>query len=221
MVATKKGEIVVSKRHVSNPLALAVLASLYEQPMHPYQIASLLRERDKHESIKLNYGSLYTVIEALQRDQLIVAVETLRAGRRPERTVYQLTEAGRATFLDWLRELLHTPVKEYTQFAAGLSFAPVLPPAEVIALLQERARRLADEVTGMRERMDAAIQDGVQRLFLIEIEYEYILREAELRWVREIVRAIEDGRLPGMSEWIAFHARRDAADGAETEQEDA
>jgi DNA-binding PadR family transcriptional regulator len=196
------------KRQVSNPLALAVLASLYEQPMHPYQIATVLRERSKHESIKLNYGSLYTVIDSLQKEQLIAAVETLRAGRRPERTVYELTERGRLVFLDWLRELLQTPVKEYTQFAAGLSFAPVLRPEEVIALLNMRAEHLANELKNMRERMDAAMQEGVPRLFLIEIEYEYILRGAELGWVREIAQAIQAGAISGMQEWNEFHAVR-------------
>ncbi len=52
------------KRKVSNPLALAVLACLFERPMHPYEMASTMRERHKDESIKLNYGSLYTVTES-------------------------------------------------------------------------------------------------------------------------------------------------------------
>ena len=50
----------------ANPLALAVLASLYERPMHPYEMSQTLRSRAKHESIKLNYGSLYSVVEGLE-----------------------------------------------------------------------------------------------------------------------------------------------------------
>ena len=56
-----------SKRMIANPLALAVLACLFERPMHPYEMATTMRERHKDESIKLNYGSLYTAIEGLQR----------------------------------------------------------------------------------------------------------------------------------------------------------
>ena len=83
------------KRRLSNPLALAVLVVLSEQPMHPYEIAATLRARHKEESIKIRYGSLYKVIELLQKEGLIVAREKAREGRRPERTVYELTSSGR------------------------------------------------------------------------------------------------------------------------------
>src|SRR4028118_436182 len=106
-----------SKRRVSNPLALAVMALLFERPMHPYEMVSTMRERGKHESVRLRYSSLYSVVGALEREGLISSRETVRAGRRPERTVYGITEEGREEFLSWLRELLSEPVKEYTQFA--------------------------------------------------------------------------------------------------------
>ena len=128
----------MTKRKVSNPLALAVLACLFERPMHPYEMATTMRERGKDQSIKLNYGSLYTVVEALQQHGLIVAQETEREGRRPERTVYRLTDAGRMELVDWVSELLSVPAKEYTSFEAGLSLAGVLPPEDVAALLRQR-----------------------------------------------------------------------------------
>ena len=197
----------VSKRKVSNPLALAVMALLYERPMHPYEMVSTMRERGKHESVRLRYSSLYSVVGVLEREGLISPQETLREGRRPERTVYGLTEAGRVGFLTWLRELLREPAKEYTQFAAGLSFLPALPPDEAVALLKERTQLLEKEVGDMRSRMDDAAEQGVARLFLVESEHELALREAELLWVREIVREIEDGTLDGMPKWEAFHSK--------------
>ena len=210
----------VSKRRVSNPLALAVMALLYERPMHPYEMVSVMRERAKHEAIRLRYSSLYSVVEALQRELLISPLETVREGRRPERTVYGLTDEGHVEFLDWLRELLSVPAKEYTQFAAGLSFLAALPPGEAVALLRERARRLEGEVQEMRSGMAAvAERQGVARLFLIENEHELVLREAELGWVRELVREIEAGTLGGLEEWESFHSQN-AAGGVRREEED-
>jgi DNA-binding PadR family transcriptional regulator len=203
---------VASKRKVSNPLALAVMALLYERPMHPYEMVSTMRERDKHQAIKLRYSSLYSVVAALEREGLAVELETQRDGRRPERTVYGITEAGRAEFLDWLRELLREPAKEYTRFAAGLSFVAALPPGEVLALLAERASLLEEEVEGMRKRMDAVMAQGLPRLFLVEDEHELVLREAELSWVRGLVREIEDGAFEGLDEWEAFHSSTAAPD---------
>ncbi len=195
-----------SKRKVSNPLALAVMALLLERPMHPYEMVSTMRERGKHESVRLRYSSLYSVVEALMREALISAKETIREGRRPERTVYELTDAGRAEFLAWLRELLSEPAKEYTQFAAGLSFLPALPPDEAVVLLEERVRLLEEEVQSTRSRLNTVMEDGLSRLFVVETEHELALREAELRWVRGLVGEIEDGTLGGMSEWRSFHS---------------
>jgi DNA-binding PadR family transcriptional regulator len=197
--------LVTSKRKVSNPLALAIMALLFERSMHPYEMVSTMRERGKHESVRLKYSSLYSVAEALEREGLILPLETRREGRRPERTIYGLTEAGRSDFLGWLRELVREPVKEYTQFAAGLSFIPALPPDEAAALLEERVRLLEEEVGEMRSRLSEAEGHGVARLFLIEHEHELVLREAELGWVRELVREIRDGTLGGMREWESFH----------------
>ncbi len=195
----------MARKGVSNPLALAVLAHLWERPMHPYELASTMRERGKEASIKLNYGSLYTVVEALEREKLIVAQETVREGRRPERTVYALTDAGRARLVGWMRDLLSKPIKEYPQFTAGLSLAGVLPPAEVASLLQERARRLAEEVRDRRAMMDTLMHRGLARIFLIEEEHRLVLAEAEMEWVRDLAGEISNGTLDGIELWKSIH----------------
>jgi len=197
-----------SGRKVSNPLALAVMALLYERPMHPYEMISVMRERGQHESVRLRYSSLYSVVEALGREGLISLRETVREGRRPERTVYGLTEAGRVEFLSWLRELLREPVKEYTQFAAGLTFLAARPPSEALGLLEERTRLLEEEVGEMRARLEAVTEGGLSRVFLLENEHELVLREAELEWVRGLVREIEARELGGLREWESFHQGR-------------
>src|SRR6516165_11880951 len=156
----------MTKRKVSNPLALAALACLFERPMHPYEMAATLRERGKDQSIKLNYGSLYTVVEALQQHGLIVAQEIERAGRRPERTVYRLTDAGRMEIIDWVSELISTPIKEYTRFEAGLSLIPVLPPEDAAALLAQRCDRLEIEISQGRSLLQLVAQRGVWGLNL-------------------------------------------------------
>jgi DNA-binding PadR family transcriptional regulator len=183
------------RRDITNPLALAVLALLFERPMHPYEIASLMRNRAIHEAIKLNYGSLYTVVDGLLRAGLIETQSTAREGRRPERTVYRLTDAGRAKFDGWLRHLLRTPVKEYTQFAAGLAFAAAVGATELAALLEERARSIEAELAEGRAIVDGLARRGLPRLFMLEGEHAQMLRTAELEWVRGLIGALADGSL--------------------------
>ena len=80
------------------PLALVVLGLLRERPMHPYEMQQTIRDEHTDQVIKLRAGSLYHTVERLQTLELITAVETARAGRRPERTVYAITEEGRDEF---------------------------------------------------------------------------------------------------------------------------
>lgn len=195
----------MAKRKIANPLALAVMACLAERPMHPYEMATTLRSRGKEESIRLNYGSLYAVVESLQRHGLIVRRETEREGRRPERTIYRLTDAGRLELIDWLSELLSTPMKEYTQFEAGLSLIAVLPPEDAVTLLRQRCKRLELDLARLRSVAEFTAAEGLPRLFLIESEYERALREADLAWTRNLAGEIESGALQGIEGWRAFH----------------
>jgi DNA-binding PadR family transcriptional regulator len=187
----------------SNPLALAVLATLRERPMHPYEMATTMRSRGKEHSIKLNYGSLYTVVDNLAKHSLIEAVEAQREGRRPERTVYALTDDGRVLLEDWMSELVAKPVKEYPRFEAALSLLPVLHPDKVITLLRARVAALEKALADWEGEL--AAHPGLPRLFVIEGEYHLAIERAELEWVRSLLRDFEDGSFPGLSEWRHVH----------------
>ena len=185
----------MAKRNVSNLLGLAVLSLLTERPMHPYEMSAVMRQRDLSSAIKLNQSSLYSVIEALQREGWIVPVETQREGRYPERTIYTTTEAGRAEFADWLRSLIQRAPTEYTQFAAGLTFLGHLSPAEVATLLQEHAHSLQEQISSVRSLIEKTRQLGVDRLFLVEDAYTLTLLEARLAFVQQLIQEINDGTL--------------------------
>ena len=78
---------VAKRRKVSNMLALAVLSVLAQRPMHPYEIATALRAWGKDQDMEIKWGSLYTVVGNLDKHGMIAVVESVRDGRRPERTV--------------------------------------------------------------------------------------------------------------------------------------
>jgi len=183
-----------------------VLTSLLEKPMHPYEVAQTLRARAKHESIRLNYGSLYGVVESLEKRQLIQARETVRAGRRPERTTYEITDAGMREMSDWLSELVATPTKEYLQFEAALSLLPALPPEEALTGLRQRAESLVVEIALLDGAVLAARACGLPRLFTLESEYVQVLRRAELDYVERLAKDIESGELTGVDQWRSWYA---------------
>src|SRR5271157_3107850 len=192
-------------------LALSLLTLLMERPMYPYEMAAALRERGKDQAIKINWGSLYTVVQNLEKHGFIEAVEVVRAGRQPERTTYQITDAGRAELKDWLRELLSVPEREYTRFEAALGDSAVLPPDELIDLLQQRLNTLDASNAQQRAGLDA-LANQMPRLFLIESEYYLAQRRAEAEWVRALLKEFTDGTFPGIKAWRHFHTNGQAPD---------
>jgi DNA-binding PadR family transcriptional regulator len=196
----------MASRGRSNPLALAVLSCLAERPMHPYEIAATLRERGKDVSIKINYGSLYTVVESLLRRGLIEERETVREGRRPERTIYAITRAGRGEHDDWLSEMISRPTAEFTQFEAGLSLMGGLPPDAVLPLLEQRRSLLHIQITADEATYDMCLEQGLPEVFIVELEYRIALRKAELGYVEDLVRRIRERKLGGIELWEGFHS---------------
>src|SRR5437764_8175425 len=105
-----------------SPLALSILELLDERPMHPYKLASTMRERHQDEFIRLNFGSLYHTVDVLERNGWIVPTEREKEGRRPERTIYRLTDSGREILVRVVSDILAHPRREYPHFPAGLLF---------------------------------------------------------------------------------------------------
>ena len=195
----------MSRRRVSNPLALAVLSCLNERPMHPYEINTTLRRRGKEQSIKLNYGSLYSVVESLLKHGLITTRETSREGRRPERTIYAITPEGVEEFEDWLGELLSTPVHEFTSLEAGLSLMAGLPPDEVARLLEQRSEKLRVELRGLEASGEVVAELNLPEIFVVESHFRHAMLTAELGFVQDLARRIRTSTLGGTALWRRMH----------------
>jgi DNA-binding PadR family transcriptional regulator len=204
-MAMGDGGPVAKRRKVGNLLALAVLSYLTQRPMHPYELGRTLREHGDARSIKFNQGSLYMVIGQLARAGFIMAQETTRAGQRPERTVYALTDAGRSELRDWLRELVEVPQHEYPQFVAALSLIATLPPDEVVELLARRLGRLASQRAEIRGLIDSTLAQGVHPLFLVEEDYRLALLDAELAFVERLIEQITHPKAGWARAWAEFH----------------
>jgi len=192
------------RRKVSNLLALSLLNLLMQRPMYPYEMASVLRERGKDQSIKINWGSLYTIVQNLEKYGFIEAVEVAREGRQPERTTYQITDAGRTELMDWMRELLGVPEREYTRFEAALGEGAILPPDELAGLLRQRLETL-DAANAQRQGELENTETQIPRLFMIESEYHLAMCRAEADWVRALLKEFTDGTFPGLDDWRQFH----------------
>jgi len=194
----------MKRRKLSNPLALAVLVTLWQKPMHPYEIAQTLRHQGKDSSTKIKYGSLYTVVQNLEKHGFVEVADIEQRGNRPERTVYRVTEAGREETTEWMSDLLAEPAKEFPIFETALSLIGVIHPDEVVRLLTERVKALDVQAASARGALEK-LYESVPRLFLVEVEYQLHMVEAQAEWVRGFLEEIRKGSLPGVDGWRHLH----------------
>jgi len=195
-----------------SPLALAILEFLWESPMHPYGMQRMIRERGKDHVLNIALRtSIYQTIDRLRRAGLIAVEETQRRERWPDRTLYRLTDEGQKTATRWLREALSTPVKEFPEFPAAISFMTGLTADDALRQLETRGERLRAELA----RMEADLKTyagSIPRLFLLEEEYLRDVLKVEIRWVTSVVRDLANGTLTWDQEQLKKYAQQYSAD---------
>jgi DNA-binding PadR family transcriptional regulator len=184
-----------------SPLWMVVLALACEEPMHPYRMQTLIKQRGKDQIANVaQSNSVYQTIDALKRAGLIAVRETSRDERRPERTVYEATDLGREALRSWVRSGLSTPAREFPEFPAVLSLLYGVGGAgDLRALLETRAQALETRRADFEKPAP-----GVPRLFLLESEYMNAVARAEIRWLRGVIADIDSGKLayPTMEEML-------------------
>jgi DNA-binding PadR family transcriptional regulator len=164
-----------------------------------------MRARGKDEDMPIKWGSLYTVVQNLEKHGLLETIGNTRQGARPERTIYRITASGREELLDWTRELIGSPAAENPQFAAGLSVWMLLSPDEIAALLRSRLEKLEASVKTRRATL-AQLGAEIPRLFLVEGEYALAMTKAEAAWVRALLDELSSGDYPDLASWRSWHA---------------
>ncbi|WP_020573861.1 PadR family transcriptional regulator [Actinopolymorpha alba] len=182
------------RRKQEDLVGLTVLALLVQGPRHPYELHRFIVDTHKDYITGLP-RSLYHAVDRLARDELIVPVETHREGRRPERTVYEITADGRADLAGRLRRLLEDSGVDGATFAAAISLMGCLPPGDVERCLATRAASLEGAIASLDGVASSQIEGGLPRLLVLELEYESAVKAAELAWVRSLLDEIRAGKL--------------------------
>jgi DNA-binding PadR family transcriptional regulator len=176
-------------------LALAILTALRERPMHPYDLLQTMRPRYWDRLFGATTGSLYRAVERLARLGLVETAGTTRSGRRPERTVYEITDAGREALADQLAEKLARPAEEYPEYLLALTLSSTLPRDVALRELRRRHRELAKAIAGNQAMLDSTIKDGLPEHRALDLRYHLAMQQAEQDWTAQVIEDLERGRL--------------------------
>lgn len=175
-------------------VGLTVLAMLSVRAAHPYELHRLIVDTHKDYVTGLP-RSLYHAVEKLAGQELITPVETAKEGRRPERTVYEITGEGRKELSSRLRALLEAPHPDRRTFTAAISLIGALPPHDALGALRTRAAAIEGLLAGAEGHLRALRDNGLPEILMIEIDYDRSMNEADLAWVRHLITRLESKTL--------------------------
>jgi DNA-binding PadR family transcriptional regulator len=176
---------------VMTPLGISVLALLNERPMHPYEMYQLLIERHEDRLVKVRPGSLYHTVERLVAHEFIEVTGTERAGNRPERTTYAITDVGREALTKRIADLIRTPVNEYPSFPVVLGEAHNIDRAEVVEHLRMRITNLNGSIAELDAWLAGAKGMNVPEAYLLAGDYQRAMFTTERDWLSRLVDRIE------------------------------
>jgi len=176
-----------------------ILALLEDGPSHGWQMKVQIEAALGPEYGGLNRGYIYEVIHKMERDGLITSRVEPQVGMRPDRSVHEITEAGRDQLTDWLGEPVRRSAGFRDEFVQKVLAASLRSEAAVRQVCRVQRRALLSEAKTLQTlRRERDNDPGAA--FTIEVA---ILRtNAELECV-EAAEARADQRLidlPGPAE---------------------
>ena len=183
----------VATRKLKSPLALVVLGLLAEQPLHPYAMRTLIRERGHERTVPTAGASVYDAVARLERTGLIEVQSSSREGRRPERTTYRITTDGKHELQAWVRTGL-AELGGPDAFQAAVAFMYALPKTEAIDRLDQRIAALDGQIEQAKAGITHAAKT-VPAVFLSEERYAQHMRAAERDWVAQFAQQLRSGEL--------------------------
>ena len=175
---------------------LVILGMLRQRPLYGYELKQIIEEH-MGDWTNIAFGSVYFALGKLAEEGFVEQVAIEQEGRRPSRTVYQITEAGRTEFLRLLREVWRELERHYYTIDIGLAFMQALPVEEVKGYLQGRIAQLQSIVQHITEhRAEQMAQPEVPATAAAVFDHGLAHFQAELDWTRDLLVKVEQGIYP-------------------------
>ena len=178
----------------------ALLALLSEGPKYGLQLREEF-EANTGQVWPLNVGQVYTTLQRLERDGLVIAVADAESGDPGPQKAYRITEAGSAELAEWLRVPpdLSTPPRD--DLVMKVLIAVRVPGTDVSEVIQAHRRyliQLMQEWTRLKED-----DNGRDMAFSLVVDSELFRIDSVVRWLdaaeARLRRALADGWNPAQA----------------------
>lgn len=184
----------------ANPVRLLILGLLAETPLHGHQIRRAADQSGIEQWGEVKVGSLYGMLGRLETEGLIEPVRVEQEGRRPQRTVYAITDDGRQELAIHRERALSQPMLHSTTVEAALKWSAGLDESALRERLDRRRTALAAALSDLIANRELHRGEGhLSAASLAGYRRTELHLEAELAWHDEL-----DSMLPEIARETAI-----------------
>lgn len=179
-----------------------VLALLAEKEAHGYELESMVFDRGFRYWTDLRRSSIYGALKRLQADGLVKSHLAEGQGG-PMRKVFRITTAGRKRLAaDTVRHLT-IPAHPRSELDLGIYALPFLSRQEASDSIRASREHLEQRAAFLSERLSWC---RTRKLNMVALGFErpLLALRAELRWLRKVEKAIDDGDLELACQWDRY-----------------
>ena len=170
---------------------LVILGLLRERPLYGYEIKQVIEEH-MSDWTSIAFGSIYFALDKLAEEKFVEKVEVEQKGKRPTRSVYQITDAGREEFIHLLQESWQQFERQYFSLEICLFFLDSLPIGEVRKYLQTRQSTLQTALEQIQNhRAEQLALPEIPSLAAAIFDHTFVHTQAELDWVTDLLQKVE------------------------------
>jgi DNA-binding PadR family transcriptional regulator len=185
-----------------------LLALLAEEPMYGNQLRAEFENRTA-ATWPLNVGQVYTTLERLIRDGLVVAAGADADGH----DLYQLTDAGQQALTRWWDTPLTRESRPRDELTIKLALAVTVPGVDVRAVVQTQrtdTMRALQDYTRLKIAADERTPPDLA--WVLVLESMIFQAESEIRWLdhceSRLVHQAKKTRPPSANNEPAKRGRR-------------
>jgi DNA-binding PadR family transcriptional regulator len=160
-------------------------------PRHGHRIRRAAEQANVASWGGVTVGALYREMRTLDEEGLIAAVRTETEGRRPARTIYEITAEGRRELAILREQAIAEPKQAPDAVAVALAFGGVGERGVALPLLRARRDVLQREVAGIAAERARLVAEGVLGAVDVAVfRRGELLRAAEVAWIDETIAAL-------------------------------
>lgn len=176
--------------NIISDIEAAILGLLYEESQYGYQLEKTIEGWGMRNWTQIGFSSIYYVLKKLEKKELVSSKLEIVEGK-PSRKVFTITDQGRETMEEKIRELLSWNKKLINPFDLGLAYLNYLEPQDVIKCLENYLESAQGRIKFLESSV--RMQKELKAPYYVKALFSRPLTslKTEMEWVKEFIDEIK------------------------------